>query len=134
MPSHRFALPSCLLAILMVVAGMAARPAAAQCNDPSAVCTTAGNSTWLGDLNADNLVNQTDIDVWSSCMLSPQFYCITGDFNFDGAINDVDRNYLGQLVAMASNAAIGKLPRVTVSEVRIGKPNNQTDPAVPQSR
>ena len=134
MPSHRFALPSCLLAILMVVVGMAARPAAAQCNDPSAACTTAGNSTWLGDLNADNLVNQTDIDVWSSCMLGPQFYCITGDFNFDGAIDDVDRNYLGQLVAMASDATIGKLPRATQSEVRIGKPNNQTDPAVPQSR
>ena len=105
MPSPRCALPTCLLAILMVVVGMATRPAAAQCNDPSAACTTAGNSTWLGDLNADNLVNQADIDVWSSCMLGQPVYCISGDFNFDGAIDDVDRNYLGQLVAMASNAS-----------------------------
>ena len=134
MPSHRFALPSCLLAILMVVVGMAARPAAAQCNDATVACTIAGNSTWLGDLNADNFVNQTDIDVWASCMFGPQFYCITGDFNFDGDIDDVDRNYLVQLVAMASNAAIGKLPRITLSELRVRKPNTQTDPTVPQSR
>ena len=125
MPSHRFALPSCLLAILMVVVGMAARPAAAQCNDATVACTIAGNSTWLGDLNADNFVNQTDIDVWASCMFGPQFYCITGDFNFDGGIDDVDRNYLVQLVAMASNAAIGKLPRITLSEVRVRKPHQQ---------
>ncbi|HAQ67478.1 MAG TPA: hypothetical protein DCR70_07060 [Phycisphaerales bacterium] len=118
----------------MVVVGMATRPAAAQCNDPSAACTTAGNSTWLGDLNADNLVNQADIDVWSSCMLGQPVYCISGDFNFDGAIDDVDRNYLGQLVAMASNASIGKLPRATLSELRVRKPNTQTDPTVPQSR
>ncbi|MEI6475230.1 MAG: hypothetical protein WCO75_07540, partial [Planctomycetota bacterium] len=134
MPLLRRALSSCLLAVLMAVVGVAVRPAVAQCNDAAAACTTAANSTWLGDLNADNLVNQADIDVWTSCMLGQPAYCISGDFNFDGAIDNVDRNYLGQLVAMASNAAIGKLPKATLSEVRVRKPNDQTDPTIPQSR
>ncbi|MCX5641073.1 MAG: hypothetical protein NT059_09720 [Planctomycetota bacterium] len=134
MPLFRRALSSRLLAVLMAVVGVAARPAIAQCNDAAAACTTAANSNWLGDLNADNLVNQADIDVWSSCMLGQPVYCISGDFNFDGAIDNVDRNYLGQLVAMASSAAIGKLPKATLSEVRVRKPNDQTDPTIPQSR
>lgn len=134
MPLHTRALSSCLLAVLMAVVGFAARPASAQCNDATQACTTAANSTWLGDLNADNLVNQTDIDVWSSCMLGQPNYCISGDFNFDGAIDDVDRNYLGQLVAMASGTSIGKLPKVSLSETRVRKPNDQTDPTIPQSR
>lgn len=130
------------LAIVAAVAavGMPCRTASAQCNDPAAACELAGKSIWLGDMNNDGLVDALDVSIWTSCILenlSPTgtpVYCQNGDLNFDGEIDTDDLNYLNQLVAMASTAGTGKLPRVTLSEIRVRKPNTQTDPLVPQGR
>jgi len=131
-----------LLTTLLALVAASARPAAAQvpCTDPSRVCDAAANSTWLGDINDDGRVNQEDISIWISC-IGENFgsngqvvYCPEGDLNFDGEIDQDDLNYLNQLVAMASDASVGKLPRSQLSELRIRKPFSQTDPLISQSR
>ena len=129
-----------LLAALLALVAAFARPAAAQCNDPSSVCSSAADSTWLGDINNDGRVDDTDVNLWISCIQNnlstsgQSVYCAQGDFNFDGAIDNADLNYLNQLVAMASDPAVGKLPRSQFSELRIRKPNSQTAPLIPNSR
>jgi hypothetical protein len=131
-----------LAALIALVVGLA-RPAEAQqgcLQDPATVCSNAANSTWLGDINNDGRVTGTDIDVWVSCIRDnfgsngQSVYCPEGDLNFDGSIDDTDLNYLNHLVAMASDPSVGKLPRSLLSELRIRKPNSQTDPLISQSR
>lgn len=122
---------------------LGAPPATAQCTLPGsdeAKCTTALQSPFLGDLNNDLAVNATDVTVWNECFLANvggngiPVYCRAADFNYDGLIDTVDRDYLNQLVAMAADANIGRLPKVTFSELRVRKPTSQTSAAVPQSR
>ena len=129
-----------MLAALLALVAAFARPAAAQCNDPTSVCSAAADSTWLGDINNDGLVNDFDVNLWISCIQNNpaasggSVYCLQGDFNFDGQIDNDDLNYLNQLVAMATDPDVGKLPRSQFSELRIRKPNSQTAPLIPNSR
>jgi hypothetical protein len=112
--------------------------ARAQCADPAGACNLARESLFLGDLNNDQRVNGEDVDFWAACirdnLAASGVYCQWGDFNYDGLIDQNDRNYLERLVQMAADPAIGKLPRTIISEVRVGKPASQTNPAIPQSR
>ena len=139
MRRRRPALSLCLAAVLALVAGWVARPAAAQCTETDP-CSKAGLANWVGDLNNDLAVNAADATVFVECFLNNlgpggvPVYCRFADFNFDGFIDTVDQDYLNQIIAMAGDAQINKLPRVTISELRVRKPSSQTDPAIPQSR
>ena len=128
---------------LGLLASLASPAAVAQCTLPGSdqdKCNTALTSPFLGDLNNDLAVNNTDADVWTACFLNNvgpngiPVYCRAADFNLDGLIDTTDLDYLNQLIAMAANANIGKLPKVTFSEVRVRKPTSQTSGAIPQSR
>ena len=130
-----------LAALIALVTGLARSAAAQGCQqDPATVCSNAADSTWLGDINNDGRVTGTDIDVWVACIEQnfgsngQTVYCPEGDLNFDGSIDSTDLNYLNHLVAMASDSSVGKLPRSLLSELRIRKPNSQTDPLISQSR
>jgi len=126
------------LALLAALAALAAAPAAhAQC--PPDPCTEAGKSLWLGDLNNDGFVNDDDILFFTRCLVGDGVgqapaYCPVADFNFDGEVDNDDLNYLNRIVEMARNPAIRKLPKSQLNEVRVRKPETQTNPAIPTMR
>lgn len=129
-----------LLALCLAWCRMGA-PASAQDPCPLPIdnlCTVATGSIWLGDMNNDLRVNAIDLQIWETCfrdtLVPSGGYCAAADFNYDGQIDNDDRNLLQKLVSMAASTEIGRLPKTRLSEVRTGKPFNQTDPTVPESR
>jgi len=112
----------------------AARYAAAQC-DPTVACTTAAAALFVGDLNADERVNSADLQVFQQCFagtVSPA--CPQADFNFDGVIDEIDEDYLTRIISLSGTGGAPALPRVTISELRVRKPAEQTNSDIPQSR
>ena len=116
-------------------------PASAQDPCPLPIdnlCALASQSIWLGDMNNDLRVNAIDLQIWETCfrdtLVPSGGYCAAADFNYDGQIDNDDRNLLQKLISMGASAEIGRLPKARLSEIRTGKPFNQTDPTVPESR
>jgi hypothetical protein len=141
MRARRHALSTCLVLAALAAVAWFALPAAAQtCPDFTAACNTAGLSPWLGDLNNDGAVDSADVAIWNNCIYAnvnaqgQVAYCPAGDFNFDGVIDTDDLNYLNQLVSMAADGSVGRLPKVQLNEVRVRKPSSQTSLVIPQSR
>jgi hypothetical protein len=101
-------------------------------------CGLASQSSRIGDINSDGSVNAQDITFWQDCirdnLAASGVYCPYGDLNFDGRIDDADLNYLQQAVTLATDPAIGALPKTLISEVRTGKSPDQTNPTIPPSR
>jgi hypothetical protein len=108
--------------------------ARAQC-DTSVACNLAASSLFVGDLNSDELVNAADMQVLEDCFLgmAPPV-CRYADLNFDGVIDDIDREYLASVISLSGTFGTPALPRATLSEIRVRKPEDQTNPQIPQSR
>ena len=140
--------------LVLVAALLACGQAAAQCPYPANVrCDRlAGDKMILGDLNDDGLVITDwttgdpadaldDLFIFEQCVIGlplcplATYPNISGDFNFDGVIDNIDREYLQQLGRLADPVTnVGRIPKINLSEFRSGKPQSQTAPGVSSSR
>ena len=85
-------------------------------------------AVFVGDLNADNLVNAADVTVWQALFSSvPPGYTPCADLNRNGVLDAEDKIQLSRAVKFAQNAAPGlglqgRLPAFTISELRTAQP------------
>lgn len=127
--------------LLLAAAALIPAPAAwGQCALPNATrCSTLRQSPWYGDLDGNNLVNAADLTTFDTCVdglpLCPMEtgFNVPGDFNFDGEITAIDREFLLELINL-SPGGVPQIPKANIAEVRTGKPATQTDPTVLPSR
>jgi hypothetical protein len=118
-------------AAVAVAAFLPSLPAFGQCTD---ACTRAAGALYLGDLNANGFVDQADLLVWEDCFQGATTVCPQADFNFDGIIDQIDKRYLEEIIALSGGGGAPAFPRVTLSEIRVRKAPDQTNPDIPQSR
>lgn len=131
-------LRSGLRCTLLLVALAITRMAGAQvsCTNPSfpndSPCRLAERAQFLGDLNADGLVNGDDTDFWSTCIV-PTGYCLEADYNLNGELDPVDLEYLNRIREI-SPGGVPQLPKAYLNEIRTAKPTDQTNSLIKENR
>lgn len=97
---------------------------AAGLGDRRALADVLCGFSFAGDLNGDNLINATDVQLYDAAVTANQ-YLVCADLNRSGALDSEDRKAILRLVQFSSNGILGlggkgRVPNFTISELRIG--------------